>query len=210
MEDGSQFTRYEPSCKKTTMIPITTGSPRSHCFYNSQFYSPGTTIGEGRSENWCFKIVCDLEGNIIHGDNFDCTTSTTKTTVPTTTTPTTTTIPPGCLYNGQYFNRGVTVEAGQSGNWCYSTVCDLKGNIVHHDNFDCTTSTTKTTVPTTTIPPGCLYNGQYYRLGETIEAGQSGNWCYSTVCDLEGNVLSWDNFDCSTTTEPTTTPVEPI
>ena len=72
--------------------------------------------------------------------------------------------------------------------------------------------TTPTTIPTITTPPGCLYNGQYYPLGQEINSGYdpTSNWCWWTICGEDGYVMSADNFNCKTTVSPmTTTPDTP-
>ena len=64
----------------------------------------------------------------------------------------------------------------------------------------------------TTLHPGCQYNGQYYPLNSRIYSGedQQHNWCFGAICDGQGQVLQWDDFNCfPTTTQPTTTPPTP-
>lgn len=136
------------------------------------------------------------------------------------TTPTTTertTIPPGCFYNNKYYPPGSVIENGYdpSTNWCYGTHCDFYGNIQTWDNFHCVTTSTTTPAPTTI--PSCFYNGKHYPIGSTIEKGYdpSSNWCYSTFCDYNGQVIHGDDFNCVKTTTtitpiPTTTLPGPV
>ena len=79
-----------------------------------------------------------------------------------------------------------------------------------------TTDTKQTTIPTIlfdpTVPrrPGCEYEGKFYFPGERFGEGTDGEgWCYGMYCDHDGNVISWDNFNCGTTTAlpPTTVPI---
>ena len=130
--------------------------------------------------------------------------------LPTTLRPTTV---PGCLYKGRFYPPG-EIEQGSDhsdGNWCYGTVCDSSGYVWHWDNFDCGPSTP---LPTTnpTPPPGCFYNGKFYPPGD-IDSGDNGHgWCYGTYCTDDYQVISWDNFNCGTTSTtplPTTTPPYP-
>jgi len=65
----------------------------------------------------------------------------------------------------------------------------------------------QTKTHTTEIPlVGCYVDGTYYRPGSNIDSGNDGqNWCYGRYCDSTGEIVNWDNFDCSTTTERTKT-----
>lgn len=69
--------------------------------------------------------------------------------------------------------------------------------------------TTKQEIPTT--PSGCFYDGKWYPRNSEISRGFDGrSWCYGTYCDQSGQIVVWDNFQCSTpavtTSSPTTTP----
>ena len=75
-----------------------------------------------------------------------------------------------------------------------------------------TTTRPKTTIrrrTTTPRQPGCVHNGVFYSPGEEIERGQTGNWCYGTICSDDGSIMSWDNFDCEPTTTPKRTTLRP-
>lgn len=126
------------------------------CYHDNVYYPPGSVIENGydASSNWCYGAHCDMSGMIIYWDNFHCRTtpSTPPTTPPTTTPPTTTpptTIPRGCLHNGQYFQPGVTIDKGYDAgsNWCYSTYCDMNGQVVYADDFNCLTTTPPSSTP---------------------------------------------------------------
>jgi hypothetical protein len=121
-----------------------------------------------------------------------------------------TTPPRGCHANGKWYQPGETISRGQSGNWCYMSMCDQNGQVIHGDDFNCGTTPQTTipltTIPLTTIPPGCFQNGHYYHPGQTIDSGQSGNWCYMSMCDQNGQIISGDNFNCYPTTPITTIP----
>ena len=67
----------------------------------------------------------------------------------------------------------------------------------------------------TTIPPyGCYSNGEIYKPGESISEGydEYSDWCYGQYCDENGNIISWDTWNCKRqptlppTTLPTTAP----
>ncbi|KAL3880107.1 hypothetical protein ACJMK2_032376 [Sinanodonta woodiana] len=59
------------------------------CFYEGHWYRPGSEISRGQSGNCLYFVLCDLSGEILHGDSIGCfktvSTTTTATTVPTTT-----------------------------------------------------------------------------------------------------------------------------
>ncbi|KAL3880112.1 hypothetical protein ACJMK2_032381 [Sinanodonta woodiana] len=61
-----------------------------------------------------------------------------------------------------------------------------------------------TTFNIETTPAGCFYNGRWYSPGVMISQGQMGNWCYFTLCDISGNMMIGDNFNCQTTVSTTT------
>ncbi|XP_045204036.2 mucin-2-like [Mercenaria mercenaria] len=123
-----------------------------------------------------------------------------------------------CWNKGTFYNEGDTF--GRTYNLktdtCRMYKCFPRGKIrlviTHncHGSSPPTTptrpppTTPATTVPTTT-PLGCLYNGQFYPPGTEISSGRTGNWCYFTQCTLSGQVVSGDDFNCGTTTTPTTT-----
>ncbi|KAL3880108.1 hypothetical protein ACJMK2_032377 [Sinanodonta woodiana] len=77
-------------------------------------------------------------------------------------------------------------------------------------SFDVSSFETSTPLHWHTSPMGCFYEGHWYRLGTEITHGQSGNWCYVLFCDLSGEILHGDDFNCmktvSTTTAATTVP----
>ncbi|KAL4238460.1 hypothetical protein ACF0H5_003168 [Mactra antiquata] len=83
---GSVLSWDNFNCHTTlTTTPPPTTTPMG-CYYNNKWYAPGTMIEKGydASSNWCYFTLCDENGNLLNGDNFNC-----KTTPPTTTPPTT-------------------------------------------------------------------------------------------------------------------------
>jgi hypothetical protein len=71
-----------PTTVPPTTIPTTI---RPGCYYNGHYYPPGSTIEKGYdpSSNWCYSTYCDRHGQILHGDNFNCYTTTTTSIPPT-------------------------------------------------------------------------------------------------------------------------------
>ncbi|VDI48456.1 Hypothetical predicted protein [Mytilus galloprovincialis] len=180
----------------TTLPPITTlpstPTPRG-CFFEGKHYQLGEQISSGHSGNWCYFAMCDHSGQIIHGDDFNC-----LTTLPPTPTPR------GCFFEGKHYQLGEQISSGHSGNWCYFSMCDHSGQIIHGDDFNCLT-----TLPPNPTPRGCFFEGKHYQLGEQISSGHSGNWCYFSMCDHSGQIIHGDDFNCLTTLRPTT-PTPPI
>lgn len=144
-EDGSTVTLIESRCSSAN---ITKTTPPVKCFYNGQYYSPGMVVETGRSTTFCYTILCGWNGKVIHGDDFQCTTSNIMTTIMTTTTPP---IHVHCYYKGRLYYPGTVIEEGQTGTWCYKTICSENGVLLAEDDFNCITSTTpsSTTEPTT-------------------------------------------------------------
>ena len=53
---------------------------------------------------------------------------------------------------------------------------------------------------------GCEFQGQFYSVGERFNEGTDGQGCcYGLYCSHNGDVVPWDNINCSTTSSPTTT-----
>lgn len=119
---------------------------------------------------------------------------------------------PGCLVNGRYYHVGDTIESGVDAKGCqFGTICMEDGSQTTIHEPGCPTTTF---IPTTLGAPSgyCYYNGQHYSPGTVIQKGQSGTWCYITLCDSDGNILNGDDFHCTTptTVQPTTIPVIPV
>ena len=125
------------------------------------------------------------------------------------TTPTVPTQPQGCEYEEKFYPPGAEISRSSDGHgWCYGLYCNYDGNTVPWDDFDCgsTTSTPSSTtapLPTTTeqpsTPTGCMHDGKFYPPGE-ISRGKSGNWCGGLICQGNGQIVAWDNWNCGTTT----------
>lgn len=136
--------------------------------------------------------------------------------------------PPNCIYQSKCYENGEEISRGHDGNnWCYGLMCSDGGTIAW-DNFNCgstttdappttspspsTTATTAplTTAPTPTTPLGCSHNGDWYPPGGEISRGLGGKgWCYGMICGEDGQVISWDDWNCDESTPPptpTTTP----
>ena len=224
-----------PTTPPDTTPPYFTTPPG--CYNNGKFYPPGSDISEGydESSDWCYGSKCDENGQIIRWDTWNCkkksTTppTTTAPPIPTTlpdTTPPFTTTPPGCYDNGKFYPPGseITVGYDESSDWCYGSICDENGQIISWDTWNCkrksttppatTTPPMPTTLPDTTPPSttyGCFYDGRQYEPEEQISEGydEGSNWCYGLYCGHDGQVSTWDKFNCkSTTVRPTTTPLQ--
>lgn len=63
-----------------------------------------------------------------------------------------------------------------------------------------------------TIPfPACEHNGKFYLPGEKFAEGTNGKgWCYGLYCDNDGHAISWDHFECGTSTPPSTDAITTI
>ena len=160
------------------------------------------------------------------------TTDTKHTKKPTFDLPTT--VPRGCEYEGKIYEPYESFGEGNDGEgWCYGLYCDEDGNVIPWDNFNCVSTTTPSTTPPkpttlfttfsgkpstipkpttnayTTVPRslGCEYEGKFYAPGESFGEGTDGEgWCYGLYCDDDGNAIPWDDFNCGSTTTPSTAP----
>eukprot|EP00112_Aurelia_sp_Birch-Aquarium-sp1_P024000 Seg7387.2 transcript_id=Seg7387.2/GoldUCD/mRNA.D3Y31 product="hypothetical protein" protein_id=Seg7387.2/GoldUCD/D3Y31 len=217
-----------------TTIPTTLPTRRG-CYENGKFFPPGSDISEGydESSDWCYGSICDTNGEVISWDTWNCkkksttppaaTTPPIPTTLPDTTLPFPTT-PTGCYENGKFYPPGSDMSSGyeESSDWCYGSICSVDGVVISWDRWNCKKKTTippatttppiPTTLPDTTTPSttyGCFYEGRRYEPEEQISEGydESSNWCYGLYCGYDGQVSTWDKFDCKgTTVQPTTTP----
>lgn len=190
----------------------------SGCHRNGQFYAPGAMISVGydTENDRCYGTVCKENGQITIWERLNC--RKTTTTIPPTTEPTTTedtTVPPriGCHGDdGTFYAPGKDMgsDYDEKSNWCYGEYCDMDGNIVNWDNFNCkstlppsTTELPTTTTPTkppTTIPTrlGCHQYGVFYNPGEKISNRYDFDLdkCYGTYCDHTGAIVQWDKWNC--------------
>ncbi|XP_028396080.1 mucin-5AC-like [Dendronephthya gigantea] len=127
-------------------------------------------------------------------------------TIPPSTIPPYITFPHlGCEYEGRFYAPGDDISKGSDGEgWCYGLYCDDEGNVIPWDDWNCgTTTPPQTTLPYTTPPPrpGCHYEGKFYLPGKEISRGSDGEgWCFGEVCDESGQVTTWDDWSCGTTT----------
>ncbi|XP_063423378.1 uncharacterized protein LOC134707506 [Mytilus trossulus] len=114
-----------------------------------------------------------------------------------------------CQYKGTTYLEGATIKSGVTVDGCkYALVCNPGTGTVstlHEPDYPRPTTTTTTLGG----PIGyCFFNGHHYSPGQEISHGQSGNWCYSTYCSYDGQILNADNFNCSP--KPTQTTIAVI
>ena len=211
--------------------------PSLSCFFKGEYYPPGAEVESGydADSNWCYGTYCSYDGNLVPWDNFEChPTTVPPTTEPTTSnpdTPETTTIPGGCLHEGKWYPPGATVSIrfDKVSDFCFVSECS-RGYLVEYNTLNCPGKSSTTVTPSTPSPTssqsdrkeesttlvkaiGCYDDGKVYPLGGKIssEYDESSNWCYGKYCSMDGQIISWDRWNCkSTTSQPTTVPfVEP-
>ena len=197
-------TTEQPTTVISTTYPSTPTPTRKGCYYDGAWYPLGSYIrNESNGQGWCYGLYCDHHSGIIVYDNFNCDPS---------TTPRPTTIPLGCLQNGIWYPPSSDISRGSDSNgWCYGQYCDENGHVVAWDDWNCgpvTTTETPSSTPSpspaptpstsaTTTPLGCLQNGIWYPPGSEISRKSDGNgWCYGQLCDQNGQVVAWDDWNC--------------
>ena len=119
-----------------------------------------------------------------------------------TTAPSTAPPPPppsttqlGCLENGVWYAPGSEISRGTDGQgWCYGAICTDDGQIQLWDDFNCTSQSTPTPTPPA-LPKGCYYEGKWYPTG-VFEGTNSRGCRFGAHCDLDGQVIDWEEFDC--------------
>ena len=218
-----------------TQIPQTTfppGCPQpGSCLYENKCYADGEEISRGRSLGWCYGMMC-VHGGAMPWDDFNCGPTTAPTTAPTTPLGC---VNNGVWYpQGSEVSRGSNDEGHE-----YGKICGDDGRLIAWDNWNREKSTTPATTtqppqssteqptsesttpsqPTTpestttsppTTPKGCIENGEFYPPGSEISQGSDGKgWCYGTVCDDDGQLLYWDDWNCGSTTTQSTPPPTP-
>ncbi|KAL3878318.1 hypothetical protein ACJMK2_030681 [Sinanodonta woodiana] len=47
------------------------------------------------------------------------------------------------------------------------------------------------------VPIRCIFDGRYFQPGEEISRETLGSWCSGYYCDEDGNVISWDKWNCN-------------
>ena len=124
--------------------------------------------------------------------------------------------PPRCLHESKCYADGEEISRRSHGSGgCHGLLCS-NDQIVAWDDFNCGQATTvpaptsTTRAPSTTpapsaTPSGCINEGVWYPKGSEISRGSDNQgWCYGEICGDDGQVQSWDNFNCDETT-PTPT-----
>lgn len=223
-DDGQLVAWDDWNCGTTTEppmtiqpIPPTTGSPppeHAHhgCFHNGKWYPPGSDITKGSDDKgWCYGTFCSAGGEVTAWDNWNCDEATTEPPSPTTTptpttapvpTPTTVPIPLGCFQNGAWYEPGSEISKESDGEgWCHGISCDSSGRIVAWDDWNCAetvNSHPKKSQPTTP-PKGCYYENQWHPYGSFFEGSDSSGCKYGAMCDMDGQVLRWDEINCKPT-----------
>ncbi|XP_064614883.1 kielin/chordin-like protein [Liolophura sinensis] len=107
--------------------------------------------------------------------------------------------PLGCTQNGKLYRPGQEIFRSRVGDWCYGTTCSPKSLIVRWDDFNCGVSSNSQ-------PVSCVVNGKVYQPGDDISESRAGTWCYGKFCDLNGHLVSWNNYDCAEEVPPTFPP----
>lgn len=102
------------------------------CFLG-MVYPPGV-IKEGFDENsWCYKVICQDNGQLYLWGDWDCKRKSTTAT-PLETTPT---APKACKYNGKFYPVGEITRGSDASGWCYGVMCKNDGQIVLWGSFTC-------------------------------------------------------------------------
>ncbi|KAK3577674.1 hypothetical protein CHS0354_018716 [Potamilus streckersoni] len=47
------------------------------------------------------------------------------------------------------------------------------------------------------LPLKCIYDGRYFQPGEEISREKLGSWCFGSYCNEDGDVISWDDWNCN-------------
>ncbi|KAK3752140.1 hypothetical protein QZH41_006514 [Actinostola sp. cb2023] len=184
--------RTVPVTHPPTTYPPTTYPPtaiRHGCYLDGKWYRPGSDISSGfDGRNWCYGQYCDYRGQVLIWDNFHC----------STTTPFTTRRPRPYTTKYRTTRRPFLPTMMRR----FSTWRPFRSTMRYR--------TLPFTHPPTTIRYGCYHDGKWHRPGSDISRGFDGrNWCYGAYCDRRGQVIMWDDWRCSTTSQPTTTPPPP-
>ena len=75
------FLLDESASFPTTMRITTSPIPPGSCIYRGNVWANGAVISEGQDGSWCYITLCS-EGQILHGDDFNCGTTHAPTTTP--------------------------------------------------------------------------------------------------------------------------------
>ena len=123
-----------PITEPTTRTTITTPE-RKRCNFNGIYYSPGIITQGSNGKDWCYKVVCQDNGQLYLWGSSSCLTKRPTTTSP----PTTTTTPPAksCFYDGRYYPVGEISRGADGTGWCYGVVCRKDGQVVLWGNLNC-------------------------------------------------------------------------
>ena len=204
--------------------PTTTYPAQQGCFWEGKWYERGSDISRGSDGyGWCYGVFCNTDGGLIAWDDWNCaTTSPPSTSPPYTPDPTTTgppspsttaapTTPPapspstvpiplGCLQNGAWYEPGSEISRESDGEgWCHGISCDANGKIVAWDDWKCEATDDPPSEETQVKPQGCYYENQWHPHGSIFEGSDSNGCKYGAICNIDGQVTRWDEFDCQST-----------
>ncbi|CAB4019523.1 Hypothetical predicted protein [Paramuricea clavata] len=137
-EEGKIVSINNMNCDEATTPKPTTAAttkPENTCLYNGMKYSPGV-ISEGVDENgWCYKVVCQENGELYLWGDWHCRYSRrSTTTAPLETTPS---APTTCTYNMKEYPVGEITRGNDASGWCYGVTCRNDGQIVLWGSFTC-------------------------------------------------------------------------
>lgn len=220
--DSSLIAWDDWNCGTTTTTTATPEPENPGCFYNGEWYPPGSEISNGTDgKGWCYGSSCTAESKVVKWDNWNCDSpeQTTQTTIAPTTilvseqTPTpipTSTpalvatkvpIPLGCLQDGAWYEPGSEISRESNGEgWCHGIFCDSNGKIVAWDDWNCERA--ENSNPEQSLPSpqkGCYYENQWHPFGSIFEGSDKGGCKYGAICEMDGKVIRWDEIDCKQT-----------
>ncbi|EDO34737.1 predicted protein [Nematostella vectensis] len=170
----------------TTNAPPTTGE--NGCFYEGKWHPPGEIARGYDGRNWCYGVVCDPQGEVIHWDDFKCGTSSTPE-YPTTFPRLEQTTP------RMRANSPENRETPQTKTEWHGQDLKTSGKSAWPE-LDPTP---------TNIPKGCYHNGKWFPPGSRMTTERRGRRCFGTLCSHDGYVVTWDELFCGPELRPITT-----
>ena len=121
--------------------------PVKDCFWEGQYYPPGSDIVRGQHDRWCYVTYCDSAGKIQFWDDYNCPPNSMRDTsshssgrdgwVPpgqrqTGGPPSTR---KGCNHAGQWYEPNQDISSHRVGERCYGSYCSQDSQVVNWEDW---------------------------------------------------------------------------
>ena len=155
------------------------------CFWEGQYYVPGSDIIRGQHDRWCYVTYCDSAGKIQFWDDYNCPPNSMRdTSTHSSGSGRDRWVPPGqrrgppggrggqkgCDHGGQWYEPNMDISSHRVGERCYGSYCSQDSQVVNWEDW----CTNVNNVGVTPSPGRDLGAGQGQGRGQGQGQGQGG------------------------------------